>query len=381
MWKMFLVLAVSFLVTYLSDYFSWGRFASESHTRLFGPPINLQKGTSTKDIINEVNRRGFVSEVTRSAIFALISLSSIYFFRKDNLFDIAINDLVVRTIIVTIFIYGIIHYTYINPKKLYVHSSKKYKLLSKKGFKEYFVPNLFSLFGFYAAFIGIFGTMVISMFSGINADLLEVGKRIEMINNINIKDIADLNYGIVLLISLGKWISQESQKYTIIGLISLIYVLLEQRSNMRYTIHLETLDKIKIFVWAIFIAALLFGMFYVPINFQYVHDGLDMNVIPLSNTYRQMDKATQMSQMQLLIQAQENLSEHNIDWLLLNIFTGYGNLAAIFLLVSSYLIRQVFFKDFPLSRVIELLLPSFLANRLRNIFIGLGVEEKDIPRT
>jgi len=78
-----------------------------------------------------------------------------------------------------------------------------------------------------------------------------------------------------------------------------------------------------------------------------------------------------------LLYLEEFLLEHDTSWLILRIFSGYGNIAAAITIVGGFLIKKVFLSDVSTFRILSLLLPASLYRHLSNYFAQIGVEHND----
>lgn len=175
------------------------------------------------------------------------------------------------------------------------------------------------------------------------------------------------------LIGFGDWISQSSQKYIVTSLLLLFFIIFVQSTYLRSVVSETSVDKYKFIFWVIVIAVLSFSVIYLPFQFSNLHEDTQNAIQGIS--YGLIDN-TDLSTGQLadLLALEEFLLSHDINWLILRIFTGYGNIAAAFTILGWAVIKRVFLAEIDANFILALLLPSSLFGRLNNFFAHIGLE-------
>ena len=82
-----------------------------------------------------------------------------------------------------------------------------------------------------------------------------------------------------------------------------------------------------------------------------------------------------------ILSSQNDLQDHNLQWLVLYSLTGYGNLLSYFIIVFSLFTWKVYFSKYPMRFLINLLVPKAFLNGMKNLFGDVTVEfdlNKDI---
>lgn len=371
-----LVLLSSMTIAFISDSLSWTIFTSPTWVRTHGPPVPDQNSLP-EDVINKLRiKKGLITEITRTFLITIISLVSIALFGPVNIYEAFKNNLTIQIICLVGLTSGLVHYLFIGPYRLAKKSTQPMKLLSQKGFREFFVPYLIKLVGFLAVIFGILGALIISVFIGIQNDLSDLFGKISEINHLLQIQFNDLSYYQIIsmqLIGFGDWISQSSQKYIVTSLLLLFFIIFVQSTYLRSVVSETSVDKYKFIFWVIVIAVLSFSVIYLPFQFSNLHEDTQNAIQGIS--YDLIDN-TDLSTGQLadLLALEEFLLSHDINWLILRIFTGYGNIAAAFTILGWAVIKRVFLAEIDANFILALLLPSSLFGRLNNFFAHIGLE-------
>ena len=81
----------------------------------------------------------------------------------------------------------------------------------------------------------------------------------------------------------------------------------------------------------------------------------------------------------IMLDVQGHLEDHNLNWLMLEIITGYGNLVALAIVGSVLLLRRVLFRKLPVVEMIHLILPSLVCDGISRITDQFGVDFEQQP--
>ena len=80
------------------------------------------------------------------------------------------------------------------------------------------------------------------------------------------------------LVSSGTQIILSSQRYIMGVFLALFYSITEQKTNMRYSIRKSSLDRLKAIIFVVIIAAIAFGVVYMPLKYSSLHTQVTENV-------------------------------------------------------------------------------------------------------
>jgi hypothetical protein len=207
---------------------------------------------------------------------------------------------------------------------------------------------------------------------GIIEDVNFLKSPIQQVSAISSPSLKEFQMMTIALIDLGREMIVISQKYIISSLLTFVYLILEQRSNMRYTVRKTSIEWLKIAAWFGLFIALGFALIYQPRTYEVSHTNVQQELLNFANG--------QMSNEDLsyVIEIQQHLENHNVEWIVLSTLTGYGNILTLLFVGSSFLFWRAYLKDIPLASVLALLLPgrvnTILERVANNIKLDLNIE-------
>ncbi len=382
MYLSIVIIMICMLIAIISDSLAWGKFCSKSRVNAFGPPVLDRGSMSDEQVFNIRKKNGRISEITRTVGMTIISLFAIVLFGNVDVLLAIQHNFLVKILIFTGISYGVIYYLYVGPSRLAKESDPKFQLFSQRGFREYFVPYLIRLPGFYAAILGIFGILVINIVIGIKNDfseLLNTSTDIyDLVQNPLINS-ADYQIISLRLVGFGDWISFSSQKFIVISLLLLFFLVFIQSSFLRRTIFEASVNKYKLMFWIIALASISFSVIYLPLLYFNLHHDVHNSVQGLIQSLPVAPPAPE-AEFSNLILLEEFLLDHDTSWLILRIFSGYGNIAVAITIFGGYLIKKMFLAEVRTTRILSLLLPLKINEYLNQYFKDIGVE-KEIDHT
>lgn len=362
--KILIIEIIALTIAYTCDYLEWGSISSKTFIKALGP----------KDIEDQKERarRGRNSEYTRSTFLVIISLLTVVFFGTPSLFETITNNIYIQIGILIFFSHGVFHYLLVGPLK--IRSNKKeFKILSKKGIREYFIPYFIALIGFYALWFGIILVAVIAITNGISIDLQTIKTTSESLSNLGTINIANLQYGSFLLVDFGVWIASASQKYVLLSLMVFIFIVFEQRSILKEAVLKGAYNWHKIVVWIVLLTLLGFSLIYLPSLFQKQNINLQEKTRLLIEKHKYASDSEQLYILENIVNVQKKLNDHDLSWLILKIFTGYGNLATMFIIGGIFLARRTLLKIIPQQMILELFIPSFIHEPFVKYMKDIGI--------
>jgi hypothetical protein len=377
MYLSILVILICMLIAIISDSLAWGKLCSQSRVNAFGPPV-LDRGSLSAEQINNIRKKnGQISEITRTVAITIICFFAIVLFGNVDVFSAIQHNVLVKILFLIGILYGVIYYMFVGPSKLAKISDQNIQLISQRGFREYFVPYLVRLPGFFAAILGIFGILVINIIIGIQNDfkvLLNTSNEIFSLLQHPQMNLADHQIISLRLVGFGDWISISSQKYIVISLLLLFLLVFVQSSFLRRTIFEASVNKYKLMFWIIAIASIGFSVIYLPLLYFNLQHDVHNSLQDLIRSFQAAPPAP-ADGFSNLLSLEEFLLEHDTSWLILRIFSGYGNIAVAITIFGGFLIKKVFLSEVSAITLLSLLLPARLSDRLSKYFRQIGVEE------
>lgn len=168
------------------------------------------------------------------------------------------------------------------------------------------------------------------------------------------------------IFALGGEIAIDSQKYVIVSLLTFSYLMLLQLTNLRSNILEESIDRVKIVAWVVFLVAVGFSLVYAPTRYLGVHTQLRDAWVRLI----ELPEANQFEISYLL----DQIEAHNLSWLMLKIVTGFGNVMALVIVGGALLLRKTVFKKTSVPQILYWLLPRYIFNPLSSTLHLLGLD-------
>ncbi len=373
------ILLLSMVIAILCDSLGWGILCSRSWVEAKGPPALGQDELSEKQIYAERRRNGQISEITRTLALTTICMFAVLLFGYVDVFSAIQHNRLIQGLIVFGLLYGLIYYPIIGPSRLAKISHPQVRLLSKTGLREYFLPYLIRLPGFIAVSIGIFGLLIIHIIVGIQNDFSTIVKTSNdihgLISNPEVS-LIDHHMMSMRLVGFGDWTSFAAQKYIVISLLLLFFLVFVQSSFLRRVIFEASVNKYKWVFWSVAIASIAFSVVYLPLLYFNLHNDVFDSFQAMVRSIQAatpvpLDEATNLLILEDFILA------HDTSWLILGIFSGYGNIAAAITIVGGFLIKKVFLADVSTMVILSLLLPSKVYQRVGNYLSQIGVENVD----
>lgn len=372
-----LLILASMVIAIICDSLAWGKFTSRTFINAKSPSgANLEIRTH-KQFEDTQIKQGQISEITRTLALTIISFVALLLFGEVDL-RLAIQDnLLVQALCIIGLLYGFIYHLFVGPARLANTSQGTIQRYSKEGFREFLAPYLFKLISFLAVIFGILSVLIISVIVGIQEDFNQIFKSTsELISLLDSSmiDTTSLQLISMKLVSFGDWISLASQKYMVTSLLLLFFIIFVQSSFLNQVVFQASIDKYKFVFWIIALTSLSFSAIYLPVQYSTLYANTQTTLIEYIDTFqsRIVNSSTELSS---LLSLEDFLLNHDVNWLILKLFSGYGNMAAAITIIGGIVIKKVFLSDVEASAVLSLLLPSKLFNYLNKYISQIGWED------
>ena len=370
------------VVALLFAFSAWSLYGKEA-VEYFGPDLKDSPLVGEK-LIKKKRRLGMLAEMFRAVELALISTVIYITCTGANAEAISFSKLFQDERIMIVLLLAssltIIWCMYLGPRKLMNEKMKgarfwdphvwKYIRLPYLMWIPYLIGVYYLMGGFIVAVLGTCATQEIKALSEASA----------YFKPIQGMDIEGIQLATLQLNEFGRMISSYSQKYVMVSILALAFVIIEQHSYMEKTQFLVSLDIMKLGVVLLLVGALGLSLGYLPIIYSDVHkevqSTLDEFVDKLENPE---DLSATLS---TLADTQEQLESHDFRWLFISTISGYANIITLTVIGGSLIIRKAFFEHIPISVIARLVLPDFIIKVAKRTTGTLGIQySKETPAT
>lgn len=368
-----------FLVALVSSILCWKKYCSPEMVEIFGPVFTVDEGHRSDEnktagntgekkpgvdpqkMLKIRQQAGFASEVTRTAMVTILSVVGLPFYISTVSLRSVYEDRIFQLALLAVVLLSIAWNFYLGPRAFAIRHAGKFKLFSRDYFYKYTRPYMVWALYPVAVWGGIGLLALFMIVNSITIDLGYLNKSLSLLNGGPIIDLLGIQTAALRLVHFGAWISTVSQKYFITCVLAFIYVIVEQKSSMRFTILNSSIDRLKTAVWIGLILTIGFALVYLPANFERSH--LMLNRVLEASLTQPLAGAEDLSD---LISLQQYLEDHDIRWLLVSIVTGYGNVVSFIIIGLAVFLWRTYLKDFPLQGLIQLALPEYLIKAVKN---------------
>lgn len=373
----------SMVIAIFCDSLAWGRLSSRAFIRAKGPPAIITDSYTQDQIYNLRKNQGKISEITRTLALTIISFASLLLFGEIDIVSAFHHNFFVKVVSVIGLLYGLIYHFFIGPRQLAKESHESIKLYSKPGFREFFVPYLAKLVSFFTVIFGILSVLIINIIIGIQNDFDQLFTLTDELDRLlKTPEISAFNFQLISikLVWVGDWISQSSQKYMVISLLLLFFILFVQSTFLGNVVFKSSVDKYKFVFWIIALLSLTFSAIYLPMQYSHFYNQTQVSLLRYVDTF-QIKFNSPSNELPNLLSLEDFLFDHDVNWLILKIFSGYGNMAAAITILGGFVIKKVFLSDVKATVILSLLLPSGLFESLNKFISQIGLEDLKRNRT
>lgn len=362
------------VVALLFAFAAWSLYGKEA-VEYFGPDLK-DSPLLGKELIEKKRRLGMMAEMFRAIELALISTVIYIACTSGNTEAISLSKLFQDKRILIVLLSAssltIGWCVFWGPRKLMNEQMKDAHFWDSKVWKEIRLPYLmwipyligvyYLMGGFIVAVLGTCATQEIKVLSEASA----------YFKPIQGMDIENIQLATLQLNEFGRMISSYSQKYVMVSILALTFVVIEQHSYMEKTQFLVSLDIMKLGVVLLLVGTLGISLGYLPMIYSDVHKEvqctLDEFVDKLENPEGLSATLTTLSD------TQEQLESHDFRWLFISTISGYANILTLTVIGGSLIIRKAFFDHIPISIITRLVLPDFIIKLLERTTGMLGIQ-------
>jgi hypothetical protein len=367
------ILVISLLFAFLA----WSLYGEEAVEK-FAP--DLKASSNNEKFFRRRKTLGMLSEMLRAVEVAIISTLIYVTSVESTAGIISLSELIgspwFRIPVMVASSLTIIWCAYLGPWMLMNDFSKYKNFWDKHVRRKIRLPYLMWI----PYLIGVFylmGGIIVAVLVGcvkLEAEALSgIENSIRSIQGTNLESILRAT---LELNRFGRSISFYSQKYILVSILAIIFVIIEQHSYMKKTQWLGNLDIMKSGVVVLFSTVLVVSLLYMPMIYHGVHSqletALDSLMINLNVSSENTDPFIAMREMY------KYLESYDLPWLYGNIITGYGNIITLIVIGGSFLLRNFFFKEFPFNKITKLMLPSFLMNAIEKALGTFGIKSGSV---
>lgn len=245
------------------------------------------------------------------------------------------------------------------------------------------------LIGVYYLMGGLIVAVLVTCAQHENRGLLELATSVQPMPGVGLESI---QRAALELYRFGRDISLYSQKYVMVSILALIFVVIEQHSYMEKTQFLGSLNLMKSGVVLLLIGTLGVSLGYLPTIYRNVHkeiqsaldefveeleipENLSATPTTLAKTQEQPESPEDLSStLTTLADTQEQLESHDLRWLFISTISGYANILTLAVIGGSILIRKAFFKEIPVGQIAMIVLPDFMMKGFGRMTETLGIQ-------
>ena len=264
----------------------------------------------------------------------------------------------------------LLYHSLIGPRKI------ARSQMSQLSFRQHVVPQLASLPFDFAVWSATVPLTIFAILRGVSMDLTQIDSLEApihaMVGGYSISSTTVLQRAAVLVVGLGSFMTEVSQKYVTTGWLVLLLVVLIQLTRISGTISSSSIDLAKCAAWVVFFTSIGFGMLRLPTRY------LRLHVAVQAALGQAAIRTVEASDLEFLISIQDHLTRHDLQWLLLQALTRFNNLIVLLGLGIGLLLRSVLFKNISALDLLRLLLPR-AGYRVVNHAVGsLGLDQNPI---
>lgn len=367
----------------ISNYLTWGPMTSKEMIILFGPLIDAKDRdqVNSDSFLEKRRKQSLASERTRLVALIVITSIGLTFFSPGQYLSRLRQNMTFQASAVIIVLIIIIWCFYLGPKYFSIEDSGRFKFFSASSFHKYIKPYIAWLPYGIVVWMGLGLVSFYLVIYNVSSDFQTAEQALSRMNQllINVNSIGELQYAAFNLVALGRFLALVTQKYWIATLLAFLYVLVEQRSNMRFTVRASSVELMKIAIWVALISIASVSLVYMPSRYG------EIQIALLAKSEQMVTPQTNDDELAQIIALQQYIEEHGIEWLMLRVIRGQGNIVTLFIVGLSLLLWKAFFKDIPLTDFLRVLLPhavlKFIDEFAGNLEFDLKMNRPDKGET
>jgi len=373
----------------ISSYLTWGpKTTSDEMVDYFGPPIRTDRKLTEEEMRERKRKAGFSAETMRALLITVLGLIVIPFYSASvDVLSILYSPFF-RWVFCVVLIFCSVWSIYVGPsifcrkdqeKKVKEGKLKEEEIVKLdfwgKKYKEHKKIYLIPYWCWWPYPVFIFGGVGVLTFmmviNSVVSDLSNLQSYSSSIDNIlrAMTDVEHVQYALVRLIGFGSLVSATSQKYILTTLLIFLYVIIEQRSSMRWTYLDNSVERLKYVVWVVLVFTIGLSIIVLPSQYQMFHSRLQKEVQKVSFDYVYPDHLSDV------LSIQKSLDDHDLKWVFLEIVTGPGNLLTLAIVSLSVFVWQNYIKGkVPPRTLLRLIVPLYIADRIDRFAEGFSVD-------
>lgn len=370
--------AIILLISVLFAYFAWRLYGIELVNK-FGPGEKIVRSKTSKNF-SKKQRLGMFSEIFRAVEVYLISLLVFLSCSTAITGKLSRSDLSqfpwAKWILIIASSATIVWCVYFGPKGVMDDFSKDKQFFSPYVWKNIRLPYLMWIPYIIGVYYVMGGLIILILTSCATREFTTLTELELLIRSLHGSSISDIQFGLYKTIQYGRLISLFSQKYIMVSIIAFAFVVIEQQSYMEKTQYLGNLNILKWGIVIIFIAAIVMGFGYLPMKYLSIHNYLVSSLDSFMDGYLQ-NGMIDAGLTEAALNIQDSLDSYDLNWLFIKNITGYGNLLTLSVIGGGILIQRLFFKEFPLRKIFEYLLPESIIGTWDGLIQTLGFVEEE----
>lgn len=360
-----------FALSLISSYLTWGPLTSPEMVDYFGPVINTKEEMTEKAWLERRRKAGMFAEVLRAALITLFGIIVIPFYSSSIDIRVVIENPFYQWSFVVIIILVVMWNGYFGPKFFAIRYSGGVRYFSKEHFVKYVRPYL--VWMMYPLFIfGGIGLLTFAMIlGGLAEDIGQLQIYVTRIKSVPLLEIEDVQFALIHLREFARFVSSISQKYVLTTLLIFIYVVIEQRSSMRHTILDTSVERLKYAVWTGLLFTIGFALVVLPLQYDGAMNHIQDGLVRLT-----VDRDQLVADQHLgdVLSVQQFLEDHDLQWLMLQIVTGFGNLFTAAIIGLSVFVWRLFFDKVPVRYIVRLVVPKYIIERMNRLAEDFSID-------
>lgn len=360
-----------FALSLISSYLTWGPLTSPEMVDYFGPVINTKEEMTEKAWLERRRKAGMFAEVLRAALITLFGIIVIPFYSSSIDIRVVIENPFYQWSFVVIIILVVMWNGYFGPRFFAIRYSGGFRYFSKEHFVKYVRPYL--VWMMYPLFIfGGIGLLTFAMIlGGLAEDIGQLQIYVTRIKSVPLLEIEDVQFALIHLREFARFVSSISQKYVLTTLLIFIYVVIEQRSSMRHTILDTSVERLKYAVWTGLLFTIGFALVVLPLQYDGAMNHIQDGLVRLT-----VDRDQLVADQHLgdVLSVQQFLEDHDLQWLMLQIVTGFGNLFTAAIIGLSVFVWRLFFDKVPVRYIVRLVVPKYIIERMNRLAEDFSID-------
>ncbi|MBK9209377.1 MAG: hypothetical protein IPL71_14165 [Anaerolineales bacterium] len=308
------------------------------------------------------------AEMARALLITLFGISVIPFYSVSVDILEVLSSSIYRWFMLVALVLCLSWNFYFGPYFFASRRGVKFNYFDKKFFKIYLRPYIAWAFLSLCHIWRHRSVYFLLITHGVANDFVSVQHNVIGLQSLPINDIPSIQFSTMRLIQFGDFTSAISQKYILTVVLVFVYVVIEQRSSMHYTILDNSVERVKYFVWALLLFAVLFSMVYLPDQYMQIHERLrhQVEVMSFSDLYPDY--------LGTALSLQKTLEDHDAQWLYLSIITGYGNLITASVVATVVFFWKMLFDKAPPRVIARLFVPKPLMDGFERFGQGFSID-------